>query len=150
MSPVRLLLVALLVAPSLAGCTSDQPGTAREAAFRPPDTSAFRGACELVADDLVALGRSAAELRGQDAPSKAARDALATAQDRVDAVAETADATRRPALQKLVVATGLARIQADTGHLEPDTTENLSSAYQAAVTACTAPAAPASPSASAG
>jgi hypothetical protein len=152
--PLRPLLLPLLAPalalPLLTGCTSSGSAAARPAAFTPPDTKAFTGACAVVADDVVALGRSASDLRGQPSPSVAERDTLKGAQDRVDAVAETADAVRRPALQALVVAAGLVRIQADTGHLEPDTTEDLRKAYAAAVTACTsAPATPGAPATSA-
>ncbi len=129
------LLLPLLALAVLPACTSDEP---ERAAFSPPRTADFTGACSVVADDVVELGRLASTLRAETVPGQQVRDGLTAAQDRVAAVAETADAARKPALERLVVATGLVRIQADGAGLRPDVVDGLNDAYDAAVAACTA------------
>jgi hypothetical protein len=133
----RPLLPLLLLAPLLGACTSDDPPA--RATFTPPPASAFAdGPCALVGDDLVALGRATYSLRGVKAPDQAAKDALRTAQDRVDAVAQTADPSVQPALSKVVVMAGLVRIQSDTQLLVDATLDDLRTAYDDAVRACSA------------
>lgn len=144
MRRTRPLLPLLLLAPLLGACTSDPPAPAR---FRPPAQSAFTaGPCALVGPDLVALGRATYALRGVTAPDQAAKDELTSAQDRVDAVAQSADAQVKPALSQVVVMAGLVRIRADTKLLDADTLGDLRTAYDQAVDACTT-GAPASPTA---
>jgi hypothetical protein len=142
---LRPLLPLLLAAPLLVSCTSDDP--ARPAAFRPPPESSFRaGDCSTIATDLIDLGRATYDLRGVAAPDEAARDTLRSAQDRVAAIAETADPTVKPALDRVVLTSGLVRIRADTRLLEPEVLDDLRAAYEQAVKVCTgrASAAPSS------
>jgi hypothetical protein len=134
---LRPLLPLLLAAPLLVSCTSSD-GPARPAGFRPPPASSFRaGDCAAIADDLVALGRATYDLRGVASPDQTARDTLLGAQDRVAAIAETADPSVKPALDRVVLTSGLVRIQADTRMLKPEVLDDLRAAYEAAVAACT-------------
>lgn len=132
------LLAAALVA---TGCTSD---TEEPEAFRPPPVGALQdGPCALVADDVVELGRLAFDLRGEPAPDQAAADALAAAQDRVAAVAESAEPGVEPALDRLVLTAGLVRIQVATKMLREEVVENMDVAYDDAVRACSGEGGPA-------
>ncbi|MCW2607164.1 MAG: hypothetical protein JWO60_1857, partial [Frankiales bacterium] len=131
--PLPLLLLAVLVA----GCTSDDP--AAPEAFRPPPSGPLQaGPCSLVADDVVDLGRLTYDLRGVRDPAPADRDRLLGAQERVDAVTETAPAPVAPALRTLVTRTGAVRIQADTRMLDDSTLDALRASYTDAVAACSA------------
>lgn len=137
--PCLLLGAALLVA----GCTSDPDPEA----FRPPPPGSLAGGpCDLVADDLVALGRLAFDLRGEPDPGRSAAEALENAQDRVAAVAETADPVVKPALDRLVLTTGLVRLQVDTRMLRDQVLENMDVAYDEAVRACSTRAPSGAPS----
>lgn len=133
----RPLVLAAVLGGLLAGCTSG--GDDVPARFRPPPAAALAaGPCALVADDVVALGRATYDLRGTAEPDQAARDALELSQQRVSAVAETADPTTRAALTALVTRTGAVRIQAATGRLEDDVLTLMRESYEGAVDACTA------------
>lgn len=136
MRPPRPLLVALLLGLAATGCTSSSDDA--PARFEPPSAAALAaGPCALVADDLVAVGRLAFALRGVAAPDDAARTALQEAQDRLAAVAESADPAVKPALDRLVVRTGLVRIQADTRMLRDTVLTGMRTSYDDAARACT-------------
>ena len=140
--PLRLLrplLPALLALPLLVGCTSSDDAPAEPEALRTPGPGAFDdGPCALVTDDVVELGRLTVDLRGVPAPGQADEDRVLSAQERVAAVAETAPASVKPALDRLVLRAGLIRLQSDTGMLSDDTLDAVREAYDEAVAACTA------------
>ena len=139
--PATLLAAALLAT----GCTSDP----EPAAFRPPPAGSIQdGPCALVADDVVALGRLAFELRGVAAPDEASSTALESSQDRIGAVAESADPAVKPALERLVLTAGLVRIQVATAMLRDEVLENMDVAYDDAVRACSGGTAPSAPTGS--
>lgn len=136
--PTVLLTAALLAS----GCTSDpEPET-----FRPPPAGALEDSpCALVAEDVVVLGRLAFDLRDVDDPDDASASALESAQVRVDAVAESADPAIKPALERLVLTTGLVRIQVATKMLRDEVLKNMDVAYDDAVRACSGDAASSAP-----
>ncbi len=146
------LLPALLALPLLAACTSsgDDATPSGPAPLRTPAAGAFDGGpCELVLDDVVDLGRLTEDLRGSTAPEQAEQDRALAAQERLAAVAETAPAAVKPALDQLVTRAGLLRLQADTRMLSDGTLDAVRAAYDAAVDACSgAPAAVSSPTTS--
>ena len=136
--PTVLLAAALLAT----GCTSDP----EPEAFRPPPAGSLDdGPCALVAEDVVALGRLAFDLRGVAAPDEASAAALESAQVRVNGVAESADAAVKPALERLVLTTGLVRIQVATKMLRDEVLANMDVAYADAVRACSGDAASSAP-----
>ena len=138
--PTVLLAAGLLAT----GCTSGP----EPAAFRPPPAGSLDdGPCALVAEDVVALGRLAFELRGVAAPGPGPATALESAQVRVGAVAESADAAVRPALERLVLTTGLVRIEVATRMLRAPVLQNMDVAYGDAVRACSGGAATPAPTA---
>lgn len=138
---LRPLLPLLLAVPLLSACSGDAD---EPAGFRPPAASALAGGgCALVAGDVVAVGRAAHDLEGKATPDPAVRDSLSDAQDRLSAFAETAGPGVKPALDRLVVATGLVRLRLDTKQADPDAVAGMQSAYDEAVAACSGSASPA-------
>ena len=136
--PTVLLAATLLTT----GCTSDP----EPEAFRPPPAGSLEdGPCALVAEDVVALGRLAFELRGVTAPAEASATALESAQVRIGGVAESADPAVRPALERLVLTTGLVRIQVATKMLREEVLGNMDVAYDDAVRACSGDGASSAP-----
>lgn len=132
-------VVGLLVGVAVTGCSSSDDGSGP---FRPPSAAALAaGPCALVADDVVALGRTAHDLRGVKAPSDAVRTALSEEQDRLSGFADAADPSVKPQLEQLVLRTGLVRVQADTRLVTADQVEGMTTAYLAAAKACTRPSA---------
>ena len=149
--PVRLLSAGLCAALLLSGCT-DEP--AEPEAYPLPPVSEFSpGTCELVAQDVLALGRAARRLGPGPVPEDAVLTELTDAQKALQTVAGTAEPELMPLLDAVVTRAGLVRIAADSERYTPETSEPLQESYAALVAGCTGdgppPAAPASATATA-
>lgn len=137
-----LLVAALLAGTALTACQAvdEAPVATPTPTISQPPSSAFAaGTCSLAAEDVLAVGLDAVRL-GDGGDGKVAdevKDSLRQTQDRLAPLAETADATAKPALDRLVVAIGLVRVRADGNTYEPALGEGLRTAYDAAVLACT-------------
>ena len=134
-----LLLLALL---PLAACSDGGSSAAPSAApsrSAPPETAFADGTCRLAAPDVLAVARDADRLGDGPTVEAEVTEALREEQDRLFALAETADAAVRPALDRLVVAIGLVRVRADGNTYEPSLGADLVTAYDAVVRTCTAP-----------
>ncbi len=123
------LLLSALV---LAGCSgSSDSGSA-------PLPSAFAdGTCRTVASDVLELGRQADRLgKGGEVPADVL-ESLAKAQSSIRPLVEAAEPAYKPALQKLVVAAGLVRLEAKVGSYQPKTGAGLKKSYASVVDVCT-------------
>lgn len=103
----------------------------------PAETAFAEGACRLVAPDVVAVGRALPRLGEGGTVDQPVKDELREAQDRIFAVAETAEPQYAPALQELVVKLGAVRIRADGNTYEPELGDRLQEAYDDVVAVCT-------------
>ena len=104
----------------------------------PPSETAFTaGTCRAVAPDVLSIGRDAQRLGPGPEVDKALLDSLADAQTRLRALADTAEPTYKPALEKLSVAVGLVRLQARVGSYRPAEGNNLRTSYAAVLKVCT-------------
>lgn len=130
-----LLVTAAVLA--LVACTDAEP-TAAPPTLRQPAPSAFAaGTCALAAEDVLAVGRDATRLGDGGTVDAAVSSSLRDAQERLAALAETADTTAKAPLDRLVVAIGLVRVRADGNTYETSLGQGLTTAYDAAVGACT-------------
>ncbi len=130
----RRLAAAVAFAVLLAGCTSagDGPEIPAESAF-------LEGTCRTAAPDVIAIGRTIPRLGDGGQVDQAVKDELRTAQDGVFALVETAEEPYKPALDELVVSTGVVRIRADGNSYEPDLGGLLRRSYERVLSVCTAP-----------
>ncbi len=123
------VLVGSLV---LAGCSGSS-----DAAKAPAASSFAEGTCRTVAPDVLELGRDASRLGdGGEVPAEVL-SSLEKAQTNIRPLVEAAEPTYKPALDKLVIAVGLVRLQARVGTYRVETGDNLTKAYELAVQACT-------------
>lgn len=139
MRPLALLTVLLLVA----GCSgsSGRPAEPRQ----PPVTAFADGTCRTVAPDVLAIGRQLSRLGdGGEVPAPAL-EALTTAQAALRPLVEASEPAYRDALDRLVVAVGLVRLQARVGSYRTDTGDTLRAAYTEVVRRCTSSPPPSSP-----
>lgn len=128
----------LLGALVLAGCSGSSDGGSA-----PLLPSAFAaGTCRTVATDVIELGRQADRLgKGGEVPVDVL-ESLEKAQSSIRPLVEAAEPAYKPALQNLVVAAGLVRLEAKVGSYKPATGEGLKASYAKVVDVCTkAPAA---------
>lgn len=124
--------------------------SAAEKAFPLPATSAFQpGTCDVIAPDVVALGRAARRLGKGPTVPKPVEDDLTAAQKSLQAVAETAEPSVKPLLDAVVTRAGLVRVGIDVGRYSPDIGAPLGESYRALVRSCTGTG-PASPTATTG
>ena len=138
------LLTAAALAVVLTGCdgspaAAPSGGSTVPAPLPAPEESAFaEGDCALAAPDVLAVGQLVPRL-GEDGEVEAeVKDGLATAQERLRAVAGSAVAPAREPLDDLVLSIGLVRIRADGNTYEPSLGEDLRAAYERTVETCTA------------
>jgi len=147
-APLALAVCALAVCvPALTACSGDSdssddgPTTPKQ-----PAESAFaEGTCRSIAPDVLSIGKDARRLGKGGEVDKDILASLEQAQTRLRAVVEGAEATYKPALEKVVVAVGLVRFQAEAGRYQPMTGANLVTSYDAVIDVCTGPAASSSP-----
>ncbi|MDP3713659.1 MAG: hypothetical protein Q8R60_14385 [Mycobacteriales bacterium] len=137
-----LLVVALLAGTALTACQAVEKtpvATPTPTISQPPSSAFVAGTCSLAAEDVLAVGRDTVRLGdgGDGKVDPAVKDSLRETQDRLAPLAETADATAKAALDRLVVAIGLVRVRADGNTYEPALGQELRTAYDAAVLACT-------------
>lgn len=132
----------------LPACTGDP---APPEAFPLPEAAAFaEGTCELVAGDVLALGRAARALGDGPTVADDVAEDLETAQRGLAAVAETAEPEVKPLLDAVVRRAGLVRLAIDSERYAPPMAEPLQESYGALLGACTGDGPPAPPSATAG
>ena len=132
---VPVSLSVLLCGLAVTACSGSSSGTP---AFRQPPVSAFAaGTCRTVAPDVLAIGKQAQSLGAGGAVDKAVVTALEQAQTNLRPVVEGAEPAYQPALKRLVVATGLVRLQASLDSYKAETGKDLQTSYDAAVAACT-------------
>ena len=128
-------LAALLLLPA---CTGDAADDDEPGRFPAPAATAFdAGTCELVAEDVRALGRVVSELGDGPTVPPAARTELERAQKALQAVAETAEPELAPLLDAVVTRAGLVRLTIDAERYEPGVADPLAESYAALVEACT-------------
>ncbi|MCA1710154.1 MAG: hypothetical protein LC789_00350 [Actinobacteria bacterium] len=133
-------LLVLAACALAAGCTSGSSGSSGP---KQPPVSAFTdGTCRVIAPDVLSIGRDARAVEvgvgTKVAPATLMR--LEEAQSRLRPLVEGAEPAYQPALDKLVVAVGLVRLQARVGGVKAPTRDNLLQSYQALVDVCTRPA----------
>jgi hypothetical protein len=145
----RALLVPVLLL-ALTACSDAVVDEAAPPAPSAPPASAFaEGSCRLAAEDVLAVGRDSARLGDGGVVADEVKDSLRESQDRLVALADSADPTVKPGLDRLVLAIGLVRVRADGNTYESALGDSLRQAYEQVVRTCTTPAAPsAGPSAS--
>lgn len=144
----RLLPVVAGSALLLSACTGDP---APPAAFPLPAASSFApGTCELVAPDVLALGRAARALGDGPTAPDTVKARFTEAQKALQTVAGTAEPALAPLLDAVVARAGLVRIALDAERYEPATADPLRESYAALVDACTGRGAPATPTATTG
>jgi ferredoxin len=130
---VRRALPVLLALPLLLGACSSGPDLPEESSFA-------EGTCRTAAPDVIAVGKALPELGDGPSVDGDVRGSLQDAQDRLAALAETAEPAYKPALDRLVVSIGLVRIRADGNTYQAKIGDGLETSYDEAVEACTAPA----------
>jgi hypothetical protein len=131
---MRFLLA--ICALSLTAACSGSSGS--EGAAKPPSVDAFtEGTCRTAAPDVLALGAATDRLGDGRTISPELKTELREAQAGLAAVAEAAEPAYKPALDRLVEATGSVRIRADGNVYEPSLGEAMEKAYRDAVDACT-------------
>ena len=139
-APLALAVCSL----ALTACSGDSdkgPTTPKQ-----PAESAFaEGTCRSIAPDVLSIGKDARSLGKGGDVDKAVLARLEQAQTRLRAVVEGAEPSYKPAIDKLVVAVGLVRFQAQAGRYQPMTGANLVASYDGVVDVCTRPAASSSP-----
>ncbi len=149
--PRRVLPLALGVALLLAACTD---GAATPVAYPLPSEAAFAsGTCEVIAPEVLALGRAARDLGDGPAPPDAVAEALMQSQQRLQGIAETAEPEVAPLLDAVVTRAGLVRLALAAQRYDPEIGEPLKESYAALVAACTrkgGPLLPATPTATTG
>lgn len=138
-APSTALLSLLL----LVGCTSD-PGAPAEppGPVLPAESSFAEGTCAQVAPDVITIGRALPRLGEGGTVDPQVKDELREAQDRLFAVADTAEPALKPTLDDLVLKIGLVRIRADGNSYETSQGAVLQTAYDATVRTCTAAPSP--------
>ena len=127
---MRRALPVLLALPLLLGACSSGPDLPAEGDFA-------EGTCRSAAPDVVAVGRALPELGDGPEVDRDVRSSLQDAQGRLKALAEAAEPTVKPGLDRLVVAVGLVRIRADGNTYDPALGEELQKAYDEVVRSCT-------------
>ncbi len=133
-------LSVLLCGLAVTACSGSSSGPAP---FQQPPVSAFaEGTCRTVAPDVLAIGKQAQALGEGGAVDKAVVTALEQAQTSLRPLVEGAEPAYQPALMRLVVATGLVRLQASLDSYKPETGQDLQTSYDGAVAACTAAPSP--------
>ncbi len=120
----------LLALPLLLGACSSGPDLPKESAFA-------QGTCRTAAPDVIAVGAALPELGDGPKVDADLRSSLQEAQDRLSALAETAEPTYKPALDALVLSIGLVRIRADGNTYEPALGKDLQASYDKLVKICT-------------
>lgn len=126
----RRLLALALGAVALSGCTASEPD-------QPSATAFADGTCRAVAPDVLAIGRDVRRLGDGGEVDADVLRRLEEAQGRVRGLAETAEPSYKKALDDLVVAVGLVRLQGRVGTYAPEQGENLQRTYDSVVDACT-------------
>lgn len=141
----RLLLPVLataLAAPALIACSADNAETDKGPPL-PAESSFIEGTCRTAAPDILAVGRDIPRFdetgdSGADGSlPQEVRDSLRDAQERLFALAETAEPQYKSALDVFVVQIGAVRIRADGNEYTPDIGAQLTKDYQAVLDACT-------------
>jgi hypothetical protein len=137
--PIHVLLLtgALVLT---AGCTDDSDAEAGP--DLPPVQSFAEGTCRTAAEDIRTVGRLLPDLGQGPQVEPEVLEALRASQDGLRAVAEGAEPSVRPALDRLAVSVGLVRIRATGNTYEPFLGERAQTAYEEAVEACTDPDSP--------
>lgn len=132
---MRLPLLALAACLAVTtGCS----GTTEDDSPKQPAASAFaEGTCREVAPDVLLIGREADQLGKGPEVDRDRLGRLEAAQGRVKALAEAAEPAYKPALDDLVVAVGLVRLQGQVGRYKSEQGENLRMRYRAVLDACT-------------
>ena len=134
-APASYLL--LLCAAALVGCSNSNSSTPTARFSQPPVTAFAEGTCRTVASDILSLGSSARRLGNGGEVDPAVLTELEQAQGNLRPLVEAAEPTYKPALDKLVIAAGLVRLQARVGNYQAATGDNLKKTYAAAVDVCT-------------
>lgn len=131
---------ALLALVLLAGCTSSGGDDEPAAVPLPAESSFAEGTCRQAAPDVLAVGGALPRLGDGGDVEQDVKDELREAQDRIFALAETAEPVYKPALDELVLALGIVRVRADGNTYETSQGELLKDAYEDVVEVCTGPA----------
>ena len=121
----------------VAGCSSQTGSSATTVKPAPPVSAFSEGTCRVVAPDVLTIGRDAHRLGKGPAVDAGVVASLTAAQTAVRQVAPGAEPRYQPALNSLVTAVGLVRLQARVGSYHPEQGANLVSAYDAVVGMCT-------------
>lgn len=127
----RTVLVVLALT-AAAGCAAHDDGPKQPAASTFTD-----GTCRVAAPDVLAIGRDAGKLGKGPEISSAMESSMATAQRRLQTLADSAEPTYEPALRKLVVAVGIVRLRAHTGSYATSLGKDVVSAYDGVLAVCT-------------
>lgn len=137
MRTVRAAVLASLSA-LVVGCS----GSSAPAGPELPAVESFaEGTCRTVAEDVRTLGRLLSGLGDGPEVDAEVLAALRESQDALRAVAEGAEPSVKPALDRLSVATGLVRIRATGNSYEPVLGERALEAYEGVLDVCTGPGA---------
>lgn len=138
---LSVLLLPVVLAGSLAGCTDGDPAAA--VAFPTPAPSAFaEGTCALVADDVLALGRAARDLGDGPLVNADVVTSFTAAQKALQAVAETAEPELKARLDDVVTRAGLVRLAAEAERYDPQALQPLEESYDRLLESCTQEPAP--------
>ena len=130
--PLLALGTCVLVTAGCSGGKDDDEGPKQPAA-----SSFAEGTCREIASDVLLIGREARALGDGPEVDRERLKRLDAAQGRVRALAEAAEPAYKPAMDKLVVAVGLVRLQGQVGRYKPEQGANLQQSYDAVVDACT-------------
>lgn len=132
---MSLPLSAVLCGLALTACSGSSAGA--PAFTQPPESAFAEGTCRTVAPDVLEIGRQARELGDGGTVPPPVLVALEKAQTALRPVAEGAEPAYQPALSRLVVATGLVRLQGSLDSFKSETGKDLRTAYFDAVAVCT-------------
>ncbi|MCW2614580.1 MAG: hypothetical protein JWN08_1574 [Frankiales bacterium] len=146
---MRTAAVVLIASVLLTGCSSPSssssvPDASPSAAPLPAETDFAEGTCRVAAPDVLAVARALPRLGDGGEVAADVRDELRVAQDRVFALAETAEPEVKTALDGLVTDLAIVRIRADSNTYETPLGDGLREAYEDVVEVCTGSAPPAS------
>ncbi len=141
---IPVLTLLLTVTACSGGGTSAKPGPTLK---QPPVAAFTAGPCRVMAPDLLAIERDAAELGGPAAPSESVLGRLKDAQGRIRALQPSfaADTVLTPVVEDLVVAVGVVRLTAVSNVYKPSYAADVKRLAAAAITSCTSAAPSASP-----
>lgn len=142
---ISLLTVLLAVTACTGGRTSS---TSASKLKQPPVASFAAGPCRAMAPDLLAIQRDGQQLGGAATAPRPVLNRLKDEQGRVRALqpALVADKLVGPAVEDLVIAVGVVRLNSDTNVYLPSYAADLRRAAAAAIASCTGAAPAPSPS----